>query len=402
MTTATAPEVLPARNDWLARRADFLGSSESPAVLGCGYANENQHTVWLRKLGLLEPLEDNDSLLCGRLMQGGILAVIRHKTGYDIQPADEFGVYRSAEHPWLGATPDSLIHGDPRGLGVCELKNVDHHLLKDWKGLEAPLRVNVQLIHQLLAIGATWGIAAAVIGGNRPAWFEIELTNPSVARLATGMIPHLRKFWEFVEARNPPPIDGSEGCAQALKRLYPSDDGSSVDLPPIAEQWFNELRGLKAASSWLEKRKSAIENGIKAAIGDATYGTLPDGRRFSWKAQTSHHAAREAYESTYRVLRQHEPKASKLTADAREDRVSQATAKLLAIGATLYHESESGSRYFELTGGLRVRLADHPPNEKTAAWIGRHEVAEVRVDLNEWDNMLEAITGSPLLESEGV
>lgn len=400
MSTATAPEVAADRKGWLARRADFLGSSESPAVLGCGYANENQHTVWLRKLGLIEPLEDNDSLLCGRLMQGGILAVIRHKTGYDIQPADEFGVYRSKEHPWLGATPDSLIHGDRRGLGVCELKNVDHFLLKDWRGPEAPLRVNVQLIHQLLAVGATWGIAAAVIGGNRPAWFEIELSSPSVARLATGMVPHLRKFWEFVESQTPPPIDASAGCSEALKKLYPVDDGTSVDLPPVAAQWFNELRGLKAASAWLEKRKAAIENSIKAAIGDATFGTLPDGRRFSWKSQTSNYAAQEARTITFRVLRQHEPKALKITADAPEDRVSTVTTKLLAMGATLYHESESGSRYFELAGGLRVRVADHPPNEKTAAWIGRHEVAEVRVDLNEWDNMLEAITGPPLLESE--
>lgn len=402
MSAATLPtpdSLSENRNDWLARRADFIGSSESPAVLGCGYANENQHTVWLRKLGMLEPMEDTDSLLCGRLLQGGICAVIRHKTGYDIRPADEFGVYRAKKYPWLGATPDSLIYGDPRGLGVCELKNVDHFLLRDWKGAEPPLRVAVQLQHQLIAIGATWGIAAAVIGGNKPVWIEVDLH----ARLVDAMIPALQRFWSYVESKTPPPIDGSEGCAKALKKLYPADDGTSVDLPPVAAQWFNELRGLKAASAWLDERKSDLENRIKAAIGDATNGILPDGRRFSWKAQTNHYPPREASTTTFRVLRQHESKASKqLGADDRDKRIAVATTKLLALGASLYHESESGSRYFELAGGLRVRVSDHEPNKKTAAWIGRHEVAEVRVDLNEWDNMLEAITGQPLLESEGV
>lgn len=379
------------RAQWLESRSSFIGSSDAPAILGCGYAGENAHTVWARKVGIADELDDNDRLLCGRLLQDGICNIMRHKTGYDIRPAAEFEVYRSKEYPWIGATPDSLIYGDPRGIGVGELKNVDHALMREWKGSQPPLKFAVQHQHQLLAIGATWGLIGAVVGGNQPVWFEMTLH----ARLLDAMLPALRKFWGYVESRTPPPIDGSEGCSEALKAMYPQDNGLTVPLPHEAGRWFDELSALKASEKWIKERKSAIENRVKSALGDAQTGTLPDGRRFTWKSQTNRYPAREAYETSFRVLRQ-----AGASADFIEQKVfTECTAKLLAMGATLYHESESGSRYFELAGGLRVRVADHAPNEKTAAWIGRNEVAEIRVDSDAWKDQLLAITGNN--ESEG-
>lgn len=397
-TIAPMPaDSLDSRQSWLAARSSFLGSSESPAVLGYGYSGQDAHTVWLNKLGLAEELPDDDRLLCGRLLQDGICKIMRHKTGYDIRPADEFGVFRSKEHPWLGATPDSLIHGDPRGLGVCELKNVDHYLIRDWKGEEPPLRVAIQLQHQLIAVDATWGIVGAIVGGNRPVWFELELHT----RLIAGMIPALREFWRHVEERTPPPLDGSEGCRRAIEALYPKDDGAEIGLPESAIGWFEELSALKRAGKWIDQRRAAIENQVKAAIGESAYGILPDGRKFSWKQQTSNYPAREAYSSSFRVLRQHEPKALRIAQDATVDRMTETTSRLIAMGGVLIDESESGSRYFEMAGGLRVRVSDHEPNEKTAAWMDRREVASVRIDSDSWKDDLAGITGPTLIESEG-
>lgn len=388
MTTTLIP--VASREEWLADRVNYLGSSESPAVLGCGYSGENAHTVWLRKIGAIEEIEDNDRLLCGRLLQDGITRIIAHKTGYDIRPAEEFGIIRSKEHPWLGCTPDNFIHGDPRGLGVCEIKNVDHYLMRDWRSDQPPLRPSVQIQHQFVATGATWGIVGAIIGGNRPVWFEMTLHS----RLIDAMIPALRAFWRHVETRTPPPVDASAGCTAALKALYPQDSGLSKPLPADACGWFDELSGLKRLGKWLEGRRTLVENRIRHVMGEATEGTLPDGRRFTWKTQN-----REGYivaPGTMRVLRQH----GKTPDDAPESRVAECTKRLLGLGATIVHESESGSRYFELAGGLTVRVSDHAPNENTTAWMDRREVASVRVDLETWTDELEGIVG-PSLESEG-
>lgn len=67
--------------------------------------------------------------------------------------------------------------------------------------------------------------------------------------------------------------------------------------------------------------------------------------------------------------------------------------RLLSIGAVLVNVSDAGSRYFDLPGGLQVRVSDHRANDATWAWMERAEVAEVRVDKADWLDQLEAITG---------
>lgn len=385
------------RDSWLAERPTFIGSSDSPAILGYGYTDpstgvkENAHTVWLRKIGMAEEKQDDDKLVCGRFLQDGICRIIAYKTGYDIRPADEYKVVRSDEYPWLAATPDSYIYGDPRGPGLCEIKNVDHYLLKDWKGEQPPLRVAIQLQHQLVAAKMTWGICAAVIGGNRPVWFELSLHT----RLVSAMIPALAKFWSHVESRTPPAIDATDGCSEALKRLYPQDNGLSKPLPQEACRWFDELTALKRADKFLKERRQFIENNIKSELGEATEGTLPDGRSFSWKTQSR--AGYTVEPGSMRVLRQHGDKS--IDDESATYRITLCTQKLIELGATLVDQSDSGSRYFELAGGLMVRVADHAPNEKTAAWMDRREVASIRVDLDTWNDELEGITG-PSHESE--
>jgi predicted phage-related endonuclease len=122
------------------------------------------------------------------------------------------------------------------------------------------------------------------------------------------MIEKERAFWDLVESRTPPPVDGSEQTAEALRRLYAADpaelrDGSSVMLPAEAAQWDDALQTAKAAIKSAEETKRAIENQIKAAIGDATFGELPGGGRYKWGTIERNEPAREARIITYRQLR---------------------------------------------------------------------------------------------------
>jgi predicted phage-related endonuclease len=99
------------------------------------------------------------------------------------------------------------------------------------------------------------------------------------------MIEKERAFWDLVESKTPPPVDGSEQTAEALKRLYAADNGLSVVLPAEAEEWDDALQAAKAAIKAATETKRAIENQIKAAIGDATFGVLPSGERYKWQDQ---------------------------------------------------------------------------------------------------------------------
>ena len=293
---ASEPE---SREAWLAQRRTGIGSSDAPAIVGCGYANQSPFTIWADKTGLTpsDSAADPELLEAGLVLQPAISELARRRTGYDIQPAGDFAFVRHPTLPWLVASPDSYIHGDPRGLGICELKNVGGYNLSDWQGDEPPLAYHVQLTHQLLAAGATWGIVCGLIGGNRLAWHEVTLEQ----RFADALVRALAEFWRYVETKTPPPVDASYATAQALLRLHPNDNGTAIALPGNAQDWHGALEFAKGQIKAAERIKSEAENRIKAAIGDATWGVLPDGTAYSWKTQTR--AAHEVKESTYRVLK---------------------------------------------------------------------------------------------------
>jgi hypothetical protein len=91
--------------------------------------------------------------------------------------------------------------------------------------------------------------------------------------------------------------------------LHPEDNGVTIALPDEAVVWDEELRRAKARIKELEEEIKEIEEGkrhfenlIKLAIGDNTYGLLPDNRRYGYLTRE-----RDGYSvksSKYRELRQ--------------------------------------------------------------------------------------------------
>lgn len=300
MSATTYPDF----DSWLAAPR-YIGSSRSPGILGCGYADQSAISILMEMTGAAPmPQEERESLEIGRLMQPVILELLRRRTNYEIQPLD-YTLYRHEELPWLGATPDGLIHDPVRGIGAIEAKNVGEYNAHEWRE-ELPLRVQVQTQHQMLCMGASYAVIVGLIGGNRLVYREI----PRHDRFIGAMLPRLRDFWGYVERwpthQELPPIDGSEATARALARLYAKCNGDETSLSPQFVGVFDELQTIKAEQKKLKERRTALENQVKAALGKAETGWLPDGRRFSWKEQTAEYAAQEARESTSRVLRQHE------------------------------------------------------------------------------------------------
>lgn len=265
--------------DWLAIRRKVIGASESPSILGCGYADENVWTVWAKKTGRMEDKPDNEMLWYGRKMQPLTLERFTIETGFPVRDLGEFTVQRHPTLPWLGATLDGLAE-TPDCLAVVEAKNIGQYSSKEWKADEPPLKVQVQIQHQLAVTGLNLGYAAATIGGNRLAFRPIERND----RFIAVMIERLEEFWSLVLEDRPPALDYSEATAIALAAIHPKDNGETITLPPEAMQWDRNLQRVKRHISILKRFKTEYENRLKAAIGDNTFGELPDGsgELYSW------------------------------------------------------------------------------------------------------------------------
>jgi predicted phage-related endonuclease len=100
------------------------------------------------------------------------------------------------------------------------------------------------------------------------------------------MVDAEASFWGRLLAQEPPPIDGSDASKEMLARLHPRhSEGLVVNLPGEATEWDAQRLNAIAVIRTAEDAKQLAENHIKAAIGDAEAGVLPDGTRYSWKAQ---------------------------------------------------------------------------------------------------------------------
>jgi predicted phage-related endonuclease len=158
--------------------------------------------------------------------------------------------------------------------------------------------VNVQVQHQLIVTGVTYGYVAVLLTGNRIRWQRVERDSAIQDRIIVAT----KEIWERIENVEPIPADGSEATKNALRVLYPHDTGETVPLSGELQTKSAELEEMKRVRRELEKDIRAIENEVKAALGFATFGTFPDGSGYSLK--TTPEKVIEAYtRKPFRTLR---------------------------------------------------------------------------------------------------
>ena len=281
------------RAAWLAERNTILGASESPSICGVGY--ESPYAVWARKCGLVPSDEEESELLeAGTLLQPAIIALARRRTGLDIREAPL--EIRRGVVPYVGCTLDAYYHDDEGLLVPVECKNVGLYNAGQWKDDLPPIRVNVQVQHQMYVAEAPRALVLGLIGGNRLVVREVP-RDEGFIRVLLGVLRH---FWGHVERKDPPPVDGSESTAETLAKLYDRETGDEVELPDEAAVWDRERLEAIEAEKAAKGRRAAAENALKAAIGSAAAGRLPGGGVYRWR--TIERAGYTCQATSYRQL----------------------------------------------------------------------------------------------------
>jgi len=311
------------RAAWLAGRRAGLGSSDAAAVLGLSRFKSPLALHYEKTGEDVPPPIDEDAVYWGleleepmakrfkREMPNRVVLMPGKVFGGDPTGGDADGrlvLARDADDPRLVATPDriqfltsldpSLPGIEPGMPGILELKNVHISHADDWTD-EPPLEYQVQVQHQMMVTGLRWGSIAALIGGFTFKYADVLRDEAFIAKLRQAEV----EFLDAVERGDPPAADGTSATKAVLARLYPKDTGEIVTLPPDALDWHAQLVSAKKAIKAAEAEKLEAENALKAALEDASVGTLPDGTTYSWRYQKR--SAHLVAESEFRVLRHH-------------------------------------------------------------------------------------------------
>jgi len=283
------------RARWLAERVNGIGASEVPALIGLSRW-QTPLSLYAQKIGAA-PIEDDrpEYVEWGNRLESVIIDVFAERTGRRVE---ESGLlYAHDEWPWARATFDAFVNEPGYERYPMEAKTSSAFRAEEWADGAPPVYIAQLHWQMFVAKAARKASIADLIGGQRMVWDDVPRDESLIERLFYAA----KDFWRCVQTRTPPPADGTEITRDALRLLYPKDTGEVRLLPASLLEVADVLEFTKAEAKKTDEVRLMAENTIKAAMGDAMFGVLPDGRRFSWTTQQRKGYAVAASES--RVFR---------------------------------------------------------------------------------------------------
>jgi putative phage-type endonuclease len=255
---------------WYEERKKGIGASEAPQALGLvPYEGSSPLDLYLRKIGRLPPVVENEPMELGKLLEDDIAELYRRRTGRALVRQQVF--LRAVDLPLFGTIDGFDSEGD-----LVEIKTIGafsaDRLGEDGSD-EIPSAWIVQAHQQMLLSGRPRAKFAVLVGGQRFRHFEVTRNE----RLIDAIVPDLVEFWRCVERRTMPRMP-HELTPALLAAINPDCHGDLVldgDVCELVER-YESLGNSKSA---IEAEREALKVMILRVMGTARFGALPDGRR---------------------------------------------------------------------------------------------------------------------------
>jgi len=247
--------------------------------------------LWMDKTGRVVEQQDvaqdmDDPCYWGTLLEPYVAAAYQRRTGRKVRKVN--AVLQHPTFPFLLVNLDREIVGDP-DVQILECKTAGEFGARLWKD-GVPDYVQLQVQHQLAVTGKQAADVAVLLCGQQLEVHRIERDDELIGRLTLLET----RFWEHVETDTPPPADGSESSAKALRQLY-RDQGTVLDFTGNTDLdgAFNTLVSLReeldAKGQEAERLKQIIQQAMGEASkacfsrGEVTYKGAKDGTNWDVK-----------------------------------------------------------------------------------------------------------------------
>lgn len=248
---------------WLETRNAGIGGSDASVIMGLN-PYKSPYQLWLEKTGqaVAPDLSHVQAVYWGSKNEANIAEWFEEDTGKKVR---KLGTLRSRAHPFMLANVDRAVMGEEAGL---EIKTAGVSQAKKWKGDEIPDAYYCQCLHYLAVTGADRWYIAVLIGGNDAKYKVIERNEDDIKALVKAEAD----FWNLVETKTPPPVDGSASCAAALSEQY-KGGAPAIMLPSDAEKVIESLESDRKIMEALKMQMTEKENSLKELLGDSEEGT---------------------------------------------------------------------------------------------------------------------------------
>jgi len=259
--------------DWLMHRKNAVGGSDASTVVGLN-PYSSVYELWADKLGRIPPKEENEAMRLGHDLEEYVARRFTEKTGKRVRRKN--AIIYNEQYPFAHANVDRLVVGEDAGL---ECKTTSVLNLSKFRDGEYPATYYVQCQHYMMVTGKPKWYLAVLVLGREFLWFEIARNDEDIAALADAE----KDFWEYVRTKTEPPVDSSKSCSDTLGVIYSDSRPDTIDISAYRTDLIRHEK-LTAKIKELETERNAIDNEIKAFLGEADTGET-NGYKVTWRAQ---------------------------------------------------------------------------------------------------------------------
>ncbi len=273
MPAATVVPVRQRTPEWLAARLEGIGASEASAAIGVS-PWQSPIGLWAEKLGLTPPQAETLPMRIGSELEPLIARLYTEQTGAKVRRVNMLRQHPT--HPFMLASIDRRA-----GKRLVELKYSLRGTGYGEPGTdEVPDEVLVQVLHQMAVSDVDEADVAAIIGGRQDV--QIYPIRRS-AEAEAAIVEREAEFWDHVQSRTEPPLDGSEATLRALAAIYPRDDGEVLEADADVGLSLVSYHVSSQAIAAAEEQKAAARARIEAFMGTASKLVAPGVGSVTWK-----------------------------------------------------------------------------------------------------------------------
>lgn len=271
------------RAEWLDERQRGIGGSDAATICGLNdYCSP--YELWCDKALGPSGDDDNEAAFWGRTLEPVVLNETARRENLDIVPVP--AILAHPLRPWQMANIDGTaldLTGRRPGPGVYEGKTAGLWSASQWADDQVPERYVIQGMHYLAVTGWDWVAFSCLIGGQRLVTRYVERDTELIDQL----IELEARFWQQVQDHTPPTPDGSKACTEFLNNVAATTGKTITVDADIVQPLIARRAAAKAVIAEAEAEQAAVENQLRALLGDAEVALDGDGRKLvTWKTQT--------------------------------------------------------------------------------------------------------------------
>jgi putative phage-type endonuclease len=270
-----------------------IGGSEAAAACGLD-PHRSRVQLWLEKTGRVPGPDESEAMRWGTRLERVIAGVLQDEHGLSLSKVKAAGLFLVPPPAFMHGHPDYYwLNAEDDETGIVEIKTTGPWNARLWAE-GTPAQPLLQVQHYLALTGLRLGMVACLIGGQRLVVRRCDRDE----RIIEHMLRLEEEFVGLVESDTPPDPDARD--VEALGLLYPEARAGVVQLTEEDYALAVEFKARKAQLKRVESACDAIKAKLCARLGEYQVGVYEGRPLVKWTEVTSQHAAKDAYESTYR------------------------------------------------------------------------------------------------------